>query len=133
MAVVHGLQGDATVIAVEIAVLHQVLDRVDDLRNEKELDRAVIQRIRPRKKKMAHTFFRMLACSSRASNMAACVSLGCYYCSPKVATGHGEILTESVWWVIWESGFEKGVLELLQREDSGNTGSAADCRWAGFR
>jgi hypothetical protein len=32
MAVVHCLQGDAAVIAVEVAVLHQVLDRVDNLR-----------------------------------------------------------------------------------------------------
>jgi hypothetical protein len=31
MAVVHCLQGDAAVIAVEVAVLHQVLDRIDDL------------------------------------------------------------------------------------------------------
>ena len=29
--VVHGLEGDARVIAVEVAVLHQVLDRVDRL------------------------------------------------------------------------------------------------------
>jgi hypothetical protein len=39
MAVVHCLQGDAAVIAVEVAVLHQVLDRVDDLQ-EKALERS---------------------------------------------------------------------------------------------
>ena len=37
MAVIHCLQGDAAVIAVEVAVLHQVLDRVDDLQ-EKALE-----------------------------------------------------------------------------------------------
>lgn len=31
MAVVHGLQGDAAVIAVKVAVLHQILDGVDNL------------------------------------------------------------------------------------------------------
>jgi hypothetical protein len=31
VGVVHGLEGDTRVIAVEVAVLDQVLDRVDDL------------------------------------------------------------------------------------------------------
>ena len=31
MGVVHGLKGDAGVIAVEVAVLDEVLDGVDDL------------------------------------------------------------------------------------------------------
>lgn len=34
--VVHGLKGDAGVIAVEVAVLNEILDRVDDLRNSVE-------------------------------------------------------------------------------------------------
>jgi len=33
VAVIHGLEGDSAVIAVEVAVLHQVLDRVDNLRD----------------------------------------------------------------------------------------------------
>jgi hypothetical protein len=40
MAVVHCLEGDAAVIAVEVAVLHQVLDRVDDL-HEKALEPSI--------------------------------------------------------------------------------------------
>jgi hypothetical protein len=32
MRVVHGLEGNARVIAVEVAVLYEVLDGVDDLR-----------------------------------------------------------------------------------------------------
>ena len=31
VAIVHGLQRDAAVIAVEVAVLHEVLDRINDL------------------------------------------------------------------------------------------------------
>ena len=31
MRVIHGLKGDTGVIAVEVAVLHQVFDGVDDL------------------------------------------------------------------------------------------------------
>lgn len=31
MGVVHGLEGDAGVIAIEVAVLYEVLDGVDDL------------------------------------------------------------------------------------------------------
>lgn len=31
MRVVHGLEGDAGVIAVEVAVLNEVLDGIDDL------------------------------------------------------------------------------------------------------
>lgn len=31
MAVVHGLQRDAAVIAIEVAVLNEILDGVDDL------------------------------------------------------------------------------------------------------
>lgn len=32
MGIVHGLQGDAGVVAVEVAVLDEVLDCVDDLK-----------------------------------------------------------------------------------------------------
>lgn len=31
MGVVHGLKGDTRVIAVEVAVLHEIFDGVDDL------------------------------------------------------------------------------------------------------
>jgi len=31
MGVVHGLKGDAGIIAVKVAVLYEVFDRVDDL------------------------------------------------------------------------------------------------------
>ena len=31
MGVVHGLEGNTGVIAVEVAVLHEVLDGIDDL------------------------------------------------------------------------------------------------------
>jgi hypothetical protein len=36
VGVVHGLEGDTGVIAVEIAVLHEVLDGIDDLETELE-------------------------------------------------------------------------------------------------
>jgi hypothetical protein len=36
VGVIHGLEGDAGVIAVEIAVLHEVLDGIDDLGSELE-------------------------------------------------------------------------------------------------
>lgn len=38
MAVIHGLEGDAAVIAVEIAILDEILDRIDNL-GEKTLGR----------------------------------------------------------------------------------------------
>jgi len=38
VAVIHGLEGDAAVIAVEVAVLHEVLDRIDDLQPGKQSD-----------------------------------------------------------------------------------------------
>jgi len=34
--IVHGLEGDTGVIAVEVAVLHEVLDSIDDLERELE-------------------------------------------------------------------------------------------------
>lgn len=34
MGVVHGLEGDAGVIAVEIAVLYQIFDRIDNLQTK---------------------------------------------------------------------------------------------------
>lgn len=45
MGVVHGLEGDAGVIAVEIAVLHEVLDGIDDLNRwlERLEDRRIMQ------------------------------------------------------------------------------------------
>ena len=61
MGVIHGLEGDAGVIAVEIAVLHEVLDGIDDLGKELEgLElRGSCKRL---------TFFSRSACSRRASN-----------------------------------------------------------------
>lgn len=64
--VVHGLEGDAGVVAVEVAVLDEVFDCVDDLvGNSCEIIRRMqmlwyISSVR--------TFFSWLACSRRASN-----------------------------------------------------------------
>jgi hypothetical protein len=43
--VIHGLEGDTGVIAVEVAVLDKVLDGVDDL-EERPLVRALVRRTR---------------------------------------------------------------------------------------
>ena len=66
--VVHGLQRDARVVAVEVAVLHEVFDRVDDLRCALVLPLLLVFVV------FLSTFLSRFACSSRASNMfAACV------------------------------------------------------------
>jgi hypothetical protein len=76
MAVVHGLEGDAAVIAVEVAVLHEVLDRIDNLEEGDGLSEWPFGwRVFDIQSRL--TFFRILACSSRASNIAAPVSPRC--------------------------------------------------------
>jgi hypothetical protein len=63
VGVVHGLESDAGVIAVEVAVLDEVLDSVDDLAATVSI--FVCCGIGDSK---SHTRFRRLACSKRASN-----------------------------------------------------------------
>lgn len=60
VGVIHGLQRDAGVIAVEIAILHQVLDSIDNLEHS-QVDLCVQPRV-------LLTFLRRLACSKRASS-----------------------------------------------------------------
>jgi hypothetical protein len=60
--VVHSLEGDAGIIAVEIAILDQVLDRVDRLTLLAEVCRACHD--------VCCTFLRVSACVRRASNTA---------------------------------------------------------------
>lgn len=61
MRVVHGLEGHARVIAVEIAILDEVFDRIDNLDGV---------RTHLSTKDARQTFFKADACSSRASNTA---------------------------------------------------------------
>jgi hypothetical protein len=63
VGVVHSLQRDAGVIAVEVAVLDEVLDGIDNLN---ELLDDIWQVV----KGWMCTFFRRLACSKRASSTA---------------------------------------------------------------
>ena len=60
MGVVHGLERDARVIAIEVAVLHEVLDSVDDL----FIVRTAFAELCLRE----CTFFRTLAWFKRASS-----------------------------------------------------------------
>jgi hypothetical protein len=62
VGVVHGLERDAGVIAVEVAVLHEILDGIDDLCRESVCAVQVYEWINHR------TFFNSCACSRRASN-----------------------------------------------------------------
>ena len=64
MGVVHGLEGDAGVIAVEVAVLDEIFDGVDDLFV------ALVCGLVFEGGCCMHTFFSRLACSRRASNTA---------------------------------------------------------------
>jgi hypothetical protein len=68
--VVHGLERDAGVIAIEVAVVHELFDCFDDLGEESEkkmlAGECFLANI-PRRVR-AFTFFRRLACSNRASN-----------------------------------------------------------------
>ncbi len=69
MAVIHGLERDAAVIAVKVAVLDQVLNGVDNLEDARQYTvRGSLEVLHA-----ALTFFRMLACSNRASSMAGAV------------------------------------------------------------
>ena len=61
MGVVHGLEGNTGIIAVEIAVLHEVLDGIDDLGRE-------LEGLEPGGSRKRLTFFSRSACSRRASN-----------------------------------------------------------------
>lgn len=75
--VVHGLQRDARVIAVEVAVLHQVLDGIDNLSGRGSWLTSLV----PASWRMQlsfsllvrHAFFRMLACSNRPSSILTAV------------------------------------------------------------
>lgn len=106
MAVVHCLKGDAAVIAVEVAVLHEVLDRVDDLIGALVRAVPVHDGSCVADAVLLNTFFRTLACSNRASSIAATVSLGRLVCDAARAVAgnaagweeRGEILLMSVWW-----------------------------------
>lgn len=60
MRVVHSLEGDSRVIAIEVAVLYEVLDGIDNLGG-------VNCGFQPGANSC--TFLRMSACSRRASNM----------------------------------------------------------------
>jgi hypothetical protein len=60
VGVVHGLQCDTGVIAIEIAVLDKVLDRIDHLEHVQFSGHA--------RRAVSLTFFRRLACSKRASS-----------------------------------------------------------------
>jgi hypothetical protein len=60
--VVHGLEGDTGVIAVEVAVLDEILDCIDDLWESAKALKAM---------SMPLTFFSTSACSRRASNTVA--------------------------------------------------------------
>ena len=62
MGIIHGLEGDSRVIAVEIAVLHEIFDSIDDLSE----DQYVVMRKADRG--CLGTFFSKFACSRRASN-----------------------------------------------------------------
>lgn len=62
VGVVHGLESDAGVIAVEVAVLDEVLDGVDDLAATVSICSSWVWDT------ISHTRFRRLACSKRASN-----------------------------------------------------------------
>jgi hypothetical protein len=63
--VVHGLEGNAGVIAVEVAVLDEVLDRIDDLEALISINRVPGLRMYSQ-----FTFFSKSACSRRASSTA---------------------------------------------------------------
>jgi hypothetical protein len=65
VGVVHCLERDTRVIAVEVAVLDQVLDGVDHL----QIVTASVMTIWRRGKGAWCTFFKRLACSRRASNI----------------------------------------------------------------
>jgi hypothetical protein len=116
VAVVHCLKGDAAVIAVEVAVLHEVLDRVDDLIGALVRAVPVHDGSCVADAVLLHTFFRTLACSNRASSIAVSVSLGWCFCgaAEEVASnaagwgGWGGILLMNVWvcgCVVWWFGF----------------------------
>jgi hypothetical protein len=62
VGVVHGLERDSGVIAVEVAVLHKILDGIDDLCRESACAVQVYEWINHL------TFFNSCACSRRASN-----------------------------------------------------------------
>ena len=63
MGVVHGLQGNARVIAVEVAVLDEIFDRIDDLFEPcTRISRSGIKRDK------LETTYRS-ACSRRASSI----------------------------------------------------------------
>lgn len=65
MGVVHGLKGDAGVIAVEVAILHEIFDGVDDLGVECQM----VDAMRYGRKLCEYdTFFNRFACSRRASS-----------------------------------------------------------------
>lgn len=70
MGVVHGLEGNSRVIAVEVAVLHKIFDGLNDLGGEQmsitgHAEVAID----------AHTRLRREACSRRASNTAEIVRI----------------------------------------------------------
>ncbi len=59
MGVVHGLEGDSGVVAIEVAVLHEVFNSIDNLELSAYIDR---------QSGGGATFLSRLACSSRASS-----------------------------------------------------------------
>lgn len=70
MRVVHGLKSETRVIAVEVAVLDEILDGIDNLRIAKSV--SSLQRMFV--VMFALTFFRSLAFSSLASSIVAVCS-----------------------------------------------------------
>jgi hypothetical protein len=66
MGVVHSLECDTGVIAVEVAVLNEILDGIDNLHVRRTVSKLRGLEIAKHEK---HTFFRMLACSKRASSI----------------------------------------------------------------
>jgi hypothetical protein len=68
--VVHGLQGDAGVIAVKVAVLDEILDGIDNLLFVLSSATVVQKSVLKDVGSCQFTFFRMLACSNRASNIS---------------------------------------------------------------
>jgi hypothetical protein len=62
VGVVHGLEGDAGVIAVEVTVLDEIFDGFDDLASPVSIKKSTSA------SPVDYTFFSRFACSNRASS-----------------------------------------------------------------